>query len=79
MKNKKAVPLCWLLLVPCQCVIGLMFFRLGIWLDLMLFSNPAGGGHGIPFFSAIFFLIAAVMTVAVFLLAVVLCVRGYRK
>lgn len=79
MKNKKLIPLCWLLLIPCQCVAGMLFFRMGMRLDLMLFSNPVGGGHGIPFFSVIFFLMAAITTVVVFILSVVMTVRGYRK
>ena len=79
MKDNKLFCLWWLVLSPCQCIVGLLFFRLGIRLDLMLFSNPAGEGHGIPFFSVIFFLMAAITTVVVFILSVVMTVRGYRK
>ena len=79
MKDEKLSCLWWLVLIPCQCIVGLLFFRLGIRLDLMLFSNPAGEGHGIPFFSVIFFFIAAGISLIVFILAFAMVICGLRK
>ena len=71
MKNKNFIQQCWLLLILCQFIVGALFFRLGIKLDLMLFSNSAGGGHGIPFFSAVFFLIFVIIMIGIFILAMI--------
>lgn len=76
--KKEMSPLCWLLLIPFQLLAAGLFFWIGTRLDLALFSHP-GYGHGIPFFSAIFFLIAAVTTLIVFILALVLTIRGFRR
>lgn len=77
MKKEKS-PLLWLLLIPFQLLAGAFFFWIGTRLDLALFSHP-GYGHGVPFFSAIFFLIAVVATILVFILALVLTIRGFRR
>lgn len=79
MQKKKASPLLWLLLIPCQIVAGIFFVWIGTRIDLALFTSEAGGGHGIPFFSAIFFLIAAGGTVVVLILSLVLTIRGFRR
>ena len=55
MKQNKVSPLLWLLLIPGQLLAGVFFVWIGICLDLMIFSGGEGG-HGIPVFSAIFFL-----------------------
>ena len=78
MEKKQASPLLWLLLIPGQLIAGVLFFMLGITLDRMIFSN-SGQGHGMPIFSVLFLLIAAVVTLIVIVLSIVLVIRGYRK
>lgn len=77
MKRNKVSPLRWLLLIPGQLLAGVFFVWIGIRLDLMIFASGEGG-HGIPIFSAIFFVIAAV-TIVVLILAVVLTIRGFLR
>lgn len=77
MKRNKVSPLLWLLLIPGQLLAGVFFVWIGIRLDLMIFASGEGG-HGIPIFSAIFFVIAAV-TIVVLILAVVLTIRGFLR
>lgn len=79
MKKKKASPLLWLLLIPGQIIAGIFFVWIGTRIDLALFTNDAGGGHGIPIFSAIFFLIAAAITIIVLILALILTMRAFRQ
>ncbi len=78
MKKKKASPLLWLLMIPGQLIVGILFVFVGTRIDLALFSG-AEGGHGIPIFSVIFLLIAAVATLVVLIVAIVLVIRGYRR
>lgn len=66
----------WLLLIPGQFLADIFFVAIGIRLDFMIFSGGEGG-HGIPVFSAIFFVIAAAVTIVVLILAVVLTIRGF--
>lgn len=68
----------WLLLIPGQLLVSIFFVWIGIRLDFMIFSGGEGG-HGIPVFSAIFFVIAAAMTIGVLILAVVLTIRGFLR
>ncbi|MBE6992955.1 MAG: hypothetical protein E7430_10390 [Ruminococcaceae bacterium] len=76
--KKQASPLLWLLLIPGQLIVGILFVFVGTRIDLALFSG-SGYGHGIPIFSVIFLLIAAVVTLIVVVLSIVLVIRGYRK
>ena len=78
MKQNKVSPLLWLLLIPGQLLAGAFFVWIGICLDLVIFSGGEGG-HGIPIFSAIFFVIAAAVTIVVLILAVVLTIRGFLR
>ena len=66
----------WLLLIPGQFLADIFFVAIGIRLDFMIFSGGQGG-HGIPVFSSIFFVIAAAVTIVVLILAVVLTIRGF--
>lgn len=68
----------WLLLIPGQFLADIFFVAIGIRLDFMIFSGGEGG-HGIPVFSAIFFVIAAAVTIGVLILAVVLTIRGFLR
>lgn len=68
----------WLLLIPGQLLVSIFFVWIGIRLDFMIFSGGEGG-HGIPVFSAIFFVIAAAVTIVVLILAVVLTIRGFLR
>ena len=77
MKRNKESSLLWLLLIPGQLLVSIFFVWIGIRLDFMIFSGGEGG-HGIPVFSAIFFVIAAV-TIVVLILAVVLTIRGFLR
>ena len=61
MKRNKESSLLWLLLIPGQLLVSIFFVWIGIRLDFMIFSGGEGG-HGIPVFSAIFFVIAAAVT-----------------
>ena len=79
MPQKKASPLLWLLLIPGQLVAGGLFIWLGLRIDQAIFSKADTVGHGIPIFSVIFLLAAAVMTLAVFIVSLVLTVRGLRR
>ena len=76
MKRNKESSLLWLLLIPGQLLVSIFFVWIGIRLDFMIFSGGEGG-HGIPVFSAIFFVIAAAVTIVVLILAVVLTIRGF--
>ncbi len=76
MKRNKESSLLWLLLIPGQFLADIFFVAIGIRLDFMIFSGGEGG-HGIPVFSAIFFVIAAAVTIVVLILAVVLTIRGF--
>ncbi len=76
MKRNKESSLLWLLLIPGQLLADIFFVAIGIRLDFMIFSGGEGG-HGIPVFSAIFFVIAAAVTIVVLILAVVLTIRGF--
>ena len=76
MKRNKESSLLWLLLIPGQLLVSIFFVWIGIRLDFMIFSGGEGG-HGIPIFSAIFFVIAAAVTIVVLILAVVLTIRGF--
>ena len=78
MKRNKVSPLLWLLLIPGQLLVSIFFVWIGIRLDFMIFSGGEGG-HGIPVFSAIFFVIAAAVTIVVLILAVVLTIRGFLR
>ena len=77
--KKSLSPLLWLLLIPCQLTAAILFVWVGAQIDLAIFSNPDANGHGIPFFSAIFLLIAAAITLIVILLALVLTIHGFRQ
>ena len=77
MKRNNGFSLLWLLLIPGQLLVSIFFVWIGILLDFMIFSGGEGG-HGIPVFSAIFFVIAAV-TIVVLILAVVLTIRGFLR
>lgn len=79
MKKKNISPFLWLLLLPIQLLADLLLIRIGTMIDLAIFSNPEAHGHGIPIFSTIFLLAAAVMTLLVFILALVLTIRGIRQ
>ena len=68
----------WLLLIPGQLLVSIFFVWIGIRLDFMIFSGGEGG-HGIPVFSAIFFVSAAAVTIVVLILAVVLTIRGFLR
>jgi len=78
MKRNKESSLLWLLLIPGQFLADIFFVAIGIWLDFMIFSGGEGG-HGIPVFSAIFFVIAAAVTIVVLILAVVLTIRVFLR
>ena len=78
MKRNNGFSLLWLLLIPGQLLAGIFFVWIGIRLDFMIFSGGEGG-HGIPIFSAIFFVIAAVVTIVVLILAVVLTIQGFLR
>ncbi len=78
MKRNNGSSLLWLLLIPGQLLVSIFFVWIGIRLDFMIFSGGEGG-HGIPVFSAIFFVIAAAMTIGVLILAVVLTIRGFLR
>lgn len=78
MKRNNGFSLLWLLLIPGQLLAGIFFVWIGILLDFMIFSGGEGG-HGIPVFSAIFFVIAAAVTIVVLILAVVLTIRGFLR
>ena len=78
MKRNKESSLLWLLLIPGQLLVSIFFVWIGIRLDFMIFSGGEGG-HGIPVFSAIFFVIAAAVTIVVLILAVVLTIRGFLR
>ncbi len=78
MKRNKESSLLWLLLIPGQFLADIFFVAIGIRLDFMIFSGGEGG-HGIPVFSAIFFVIAAAGTIVVLILAVVLTIRGFLR
>ncbi len=78
MKRNKESSLLWLLLIPGQFLADIFFVAIGIRLDFMIFSGGEGG-HGIPVFSAIFFVIAAAVTIVVLILAVVLTIRGFLR
>lgn len=76
MKRNNGSSLLWLLLIPGQFLADIFFVAIGIRLDFMIFSGGQGG-HGIPVFSSIFFVIAAAVTIVVLILAVVLTIRGF--
>ncbi len=78
MKRNNGSSLLWLLLIPGQLLVSIFFVWIGIRLDFMIFSGGQGG-HGIPVFSAIFFVIAAAVTIVVLILAVVLTIRGFLR
>ena len=78
MKRNNGFSLLWLLLIPGQLLVSIFFVWIGIRLDFMIFSGGQGG-HGIPVFSAIFFLIAAAVTIVVLILAVALTIRGFLR
>lgn len=79
MEKKQASPLLWLLLIPCQLIVGALFAWSGTLLDRAIYANAEAYGHGVPIFSAIFLLIAAVVTLAVIVFALVKAVRGLRR
>ena len=76
--KKQASPLLWLLLIPGQLACGVLFVFVGTRIDLALFSGSESG-HGIPVFSFVFLIVAAVVTLIVIVLSIVLVIRGYRK
>ena len=78
MKRNNGSSLLWLLLIPGQLLVSIFFVWIGIRLDFMIFSGGEGG-HGIPVFSAVFFVIAAAVTIVVLILAVVLTIRGFLR
>ena len=78
-KKNRVRSLLWLLLIPGQIVLGRLFISFGTVIDEIIFSNPEAQGHGIPIFSVIFLIIAAVVTLIVFVLAIVLTIRGLKK
>ena len=79
MKDKRGSSLFWLLLIPCQLAADVFLVYIGSRIDLMLFSDSEAHGHGIPVFSAIFFLIAVFMTLIVLIMALVMAIRGLHR
>ncbi len=78
MKNKPS-PFRRLLLIPLQIIIGFLFILAGLFLDRLMFIKPTGKGHGIPFFTVIFMLIAAAVTVIVVITALTLTFYDFHK
>ena len=74
-KREKS-PLRWLLLIPLQLLVAKLLVWAGVQLDTLIFSGSEGMGHGIPIFSALFLLLAAVGTLLAVVAAAVLTVRS---
>jgi len=79
MKDQRGSSLLCLPLIPCQYAAEEFLVYIGSRIDLMLFSDSEANGHGIPIFSAIFFLIAEFMTLIVLILALVMAIRGLHR
>ena len=78
--KKKRSPLFYLLLPVIQLLIDLGLMTLGPMLDSAIFSHSDETvGHGIPLFTVIFLLIAAVATVAVLIVSLVGLIRSLRR
>ena len=79
MKAKKLKPLLWLFLIPGQFSTAYLFMRLGAFIDILLFTDSKGFGHGIPFFSVIFLIISLIITAIVIPASVFLVMKGFKK
>ena len=79
MKTKKSKPLLWLLLIPGQFAAVYLFMRFGAFIDILLFTDSEGFGHGIPFFSVLFLIISLIITAIVIPASVFLAVKGFKK
>ena len=79
MKKKDFKPLLWLILIPMQLAAAYLFMRIGAYIDLLLFTDIKGNGHGIPFFSVIFLIVSSVFTAIIVPASVFLAVKGFRK
>ena len=79
MEKKRCHPLFWLLLIPCQLAANIFFVWLGSRLDLYLLTDPKAYGHGIPFFSTLFLLIASAMTLIICIFSIVMTILAFRR
>ena len=78
MKKKDFKPLLWLILIPVQLAAGYLFMRIGAYIDLLLFTDIKGNGHGIPFFSAIFLIVSSVFTAIIVSASLLLTIKGFK-
>ena len=74
MKKKDFKPLLWLILITMQFAAGYLFMRIGAYIDLLLFTDIKGNGHGIPFFSVISLIITAIIVPA----SLLLTIKGFK-
>ena len=75
-KRQKS-PFLWLLLIPLQLLVAAVSVWGGIQLDMLVFSGNEATGHGMPVFSALFFLAAAIGTMTVCAVSIFLTIRAW--
>ena len=68
----------WLILIPAQLAAGYLFMRFGTFIDLLLFTDSEGFGHGIPFFSAIFLIVSSVFMAIIVPASLLLTIKGFK-
>ena len=68
--------LLWMLLIPGQLLLDVIFFSLGASMDAALFSNrPEGAvGHAMPVFTMLIGTVVAIVTIIVILVAIILTI-----
>jgi len=78
-KCNPAKALLFLLIIPAQLILGILFVLLGVYVDSqVLFSNAGSAqGHPFPAFSLVFSLIAAVVTIIAIIAAVILTITSF--
>ena len=76
--KKGRSPALWLLMIPAQIVLGVLFSLLGIWIDSRIFSG-GGEGHGVPIFSVLVPIVAAILLLVVIVLSIILMAVGFSR
>lgn len=76
--KKRRSPALWLLMIPAQLALGTLFYILGVRIDAGIFSG-GGQGHGAPIFSVLFLIVAAVVTLIVLVLSIILMAVGFSR
>ncbi len=68
----------WLLLIPAQAVIDILLIALGTHLDTSV-ADSSQPGHPAPAFTLVFFIAAALISVVVVIVSVILTAKRYRR